>query len=117
MFSSIQAGARQVTGEHTFMALGDMPCVPSWVYAALWQERGEFTLIPRCSQGKGHPILLPASLIHEIKHSAPTFSAKALIRRGDHRFLELGEQAIHWDIDTPEDYLRLSQPAQEFVHD
>ncbi|GBU14099.1 molybdenum cofactor cytidylyltransferase [Enterobacterales bacterium] len=111
MFSSIQVGMQHVKGEHIFMALGDMPCIQPWIYAALWQERGEFTLIPRCFQGNGHPILLPASLIQEIKNAAPQLSMKTLIQRGDHRFLELGEAAIHWDIDTPEDYLQFSQPA------
>ncbi|RJT42237.1 CTP--molybdopterin cytidylyltransferase [Rahnella woolbedingensis] len=112
MFSSIQAGAHHVEGEHTFMALGDMPCISSWIYSALWQERGEFTLIPRCFQGKGHPILLPASLISKVKSSSPQFSMKNIIQNEDHRFLELNEQAIHWDIDTPDDYQRLARPVR-----
>lgn len=116
MFSSIQAGAHHVKGEHTFIALGDMPCIPSWVYSALWQERGEFTLIPRCLQGKGHPILTTGSLINQVKKAGSGYSLKSLIQLSDHRFLELSEPAIHWDVDTPEDYSRITQPEKIPVH-
>jgi len=111
MFSSVQAGIRHVKGQHMFMALGDMPCIHSWVYAALWQERGEFTLIPRSYQGKGHPVLLPASLMEQVIRAEADQSMKTIIQAGDYRFLEVGERAIHYDIDTPEEYLRLVQPA------
>ncbi|MFI8415132.1 NTP transferase domain-containing protein [Serratia sp. NPDC078593] len=111
MFSSIQTGVQYVRGKHFFLALGDMPCVSDWVYAALWQEKGEFTLIPRCYQGKGHPVLLPASIIPRIITAAPEITMKQVIGQQDYRFLDVGNQAIHLDIDTPQQYQQLRCPT------
>ncbi|MEB6334905.1 nucleotidyltransferase family protein [Serratia rhizosphaerae] len=111
MFSSIQTGVRQMRGEHFFLALGDMPCVSTWVYAALWQEKGEFSLIPRCHQGKGHPVLLPRSIITHIAEASPGVTMKQLIEQQDYRFLDVGDQAIHVDIDTPPQYRQLQGAA------
>ncbi|TQI78793.1 molybdenum cofactor cytidylyltransferase [Serratia fonticola] len=107
MLSSIRVGVQQVRGSHFFLALGDMPCINSWVYAALWQERGAFTLIPRCSLGKGHPVLLPSTLIPHIQAAGPDMTMKQVIQRQDYRFLEVKDFAIHQDVDTPQQYQQL----------
>lgn len=111
MLSSIQTGVRQVRGGHFFLALGDMPGVSPWLYAALWQEKGEFVLIPRCHKGKGHPVLLPRSIITHITDAPPGVTMKQLIAQQDYRFLEVGDQAIHMDIDTPTQYRQLQSAA------
>ncbi|WP_240651637.1 NTP transferase domain-containing protein [Serratia microhaemolytica] len=109
MFSSIRLGTEQVRSSYFFLALGDMPCITHWIYAALWQEKGPFTLIPRCSHGKGHPILLPAAMIERIRAADLGLSMKQVIEQGDYRFLEVGDQNIHCDIDTPDEYQQLQQ--------
>lgn len=109
MLSSIRVGVQSIRSPYFFLALGDMPCVSHWVYAALWQEKGPFVLIPRYCQSKGHPVLLPASMLERINMAAPELSMKQLIEQGDYRFLEVSDHNIHYDIDTPKEYQTLHQ--------
>lgn len=107
MFSSIRCGARRVGDGHVFLALGDMPAVSSEVYRTLWQQRGALCLIPEYQQGKGHPVLLPPAMRHKVLAMQKDTSMKALIAEHGLRRIAVAERAIHWDLDTPEQYQQM----------
>ena len=104
MFSSIRCGAQAVGDGHFFLALGDMPAVSGGVYRALWRERDDNCLIPEFAQGKGHPVLLPPAMRHQVLAARQDGSLKTLIARHGLRRVPVAENAIHWDLDTPEQY-------------
>lgn len=109
MLSSIRTGVQQVRSPYFFLTLGDLPCIRHGIYAALWQEKGPFALVPRYHKERGHPVLLPASIIERINVADPKLSMKQVIELGDYRFLEVQERGIHYDIDTQEEYQQLLQ--------
>ena len=107
MFSSVQAGVKHIKGEHFFLALGDMPVPGSAVYPALWQQRSAECLIPVFEHGKGHPVLLPSTIVNKILNARPDDNLKTIINRYGSRTLSLQENGILWDVDTPQQYLQL----------
>lgn len=113
MFSSIRCGVQHIESRHFFLALGDMPCISSHIYAQLWQQRGDYCLIPRFEGGKGHPVLLPQRMIEAVRRAMPEQNMKQIIQSDEPRYLAVENPAIHWDIDTPEQYRRL--PRREVL--
>lgn len=109
MFSSIRCGAEGVANGHFFLALGDMPAVSGEVYQQLWQQRAETCLIPEYAQGKGHPVLLSPGMRDAILRAPPDTSMKTLIALHGYCTIPVTEGAIHWDVDTPEQYQQLRQ--------
>ncbi|ATA18232.1 molybdenum cofactor cytidylyltransferase [Gibbsiella quercinecans] len=107
MFSSIRCGVEAVGGGHFFLALGDMPAVSGAVYRTLWQQRDARCLIPEYAQGKGHPVLLPPAMRGRVLAADNDTSMKVLIARHGQRRVPVADGAIHWDMDTPEQYQRL----------
>lgn len=64
-------------------------------------------LIPACQGKKGHPTLFPRTILDEI-HTAATL--RDILHRDPERivFLNVSDPGIHIDIDTPEDFHRIT---------
>ncbi len=107
MFSSIRCGAAALGDGHFFLALGDMPAVSGAVYRTLWQQRDATCLIPEYAQGKGHPVLLPPAMRDTVLAANNETSMKTLITCHGQRRVPVSDGAIHWDMDTPEQYQQL----------
>lgn len=110
MFSSIRCGARLLAHGPFFVAPGDMPVLPSEIYAALWQQRDlSLCLVPEYDGGCGHPLLLPADMRPVLLAASPEDNLKRLSEARGRRRIAVDCAAIHWDLDTPAHYQQLCQ--------
>ncbi|MFK0570442.1 NTP transferase domain-containing protein [Endozoicomonas sp.] len=107
LFSSIQAGVSHCETEYLFITHGDMPLIPPTVFSELWRQRDVDTLFPvvnSLDEQPGHPVLLHRSGFEAVLNAPPQSRMKSLLLAGPHRFITVGTDAIHQDIDTPERY-------------
>ncbi|WP_159084597.1 nucleotidyltransferase family protein [Dongshaea marina] len=107
LFSSLQAGVREVSCEHFFIAHGDMPLVRPETYQRLWIGRGEQALLPHYQGRDGHPVLLPLSYKKAILASDPRSRMKQLLRQLGYQTLVMDDPGVCIDVDTPEIYRAL----------
>lgn len=107
MFSSIRCGVEAIDEGYFFLALGDMPAVSGAVYRALWRQRDATCLVPEYAHGKGHQVLLPPAMREAVLAADDETSMKTLIARHGQRRVPVVDGAIHWDMDTPEQYQQL----------
>lgn len=116
LFSSIQCGLRQVERPYVFIAHGDMPCLTSDIFNALWNARGDAAILPTFEGKNGHPVLLPRGLAEQMADASAQASAKQWLMQAAHRFLPVPNANILLDIDTPEQYQRLLDGLTTGVH-
>lgn len=112
IFSSMQFGAKFVESEHFFISHGDMPCIDASIYRAMWQSCCEQrcskqVIFPGTERKWGHPALIPKSAITNIITASPTATMKPILKEHGIHFLNMTTEAIHFDVDTPEEYNRL----------
>ncbi|WP_066013966.1 NTP transferase domain-containing protein [Endozoicomonas atrinae] len=110
LFSSIQAGISHCETDYLFITHGDMPLIPPTVFSELWRQRDFDTLFPVVSaadEQPGHPVLLHRSAFEAILNAPPQSRMKSLLLAAPHRYISVGTDAIHQDIDTPERYQQL----------
>lgn len=107
MFSSLQVGIRQVKTDHFFISHGDLPLIPPSVYSKLTENRDERVVFPTYRSKRGHPVLLPKSIIEVvIKHNINS-SMKELLQDYPTQLIPVETDSIYRDIDTDEDYMNL----------
>jgi len=104
MFSSVRCGAAALSGEHFFVVPGDMPAIDARIYARLWQHRGSRCLLPRYAGRNGHPVLLPGAMATHIMAAPESSTLRTLMQGFGCASLPVDSPAIHWDLDTPEQY-------------
>lgn len=110
MFSSIQCGVSHIHASRFFLALGDMPEVTPGVYRRLWASSNTKTCcIPAYEHGKGHPVLLPQSAISLIRSAPEGATLRDVIGQMAVRVIPVEVQGIHWDVDTPQQYLEVAR--------
>lgn len=107
MFSSVQCGASLLSGERFFVVPGDMPAIDPQVYATLWQHASDRCLHPRFEKGNGHPVLLPAALIPLILAAPQESNLREIMQARGRTSVPVTTPAIHWDLDTPQQYRAL----------
>ena len=114
MFSSIQCGVGHISASRFFLALGDMPEVTPGVYRRLWANAdAESCHIPAYDRGKGHPVLLPQRAISLINHAAEEATLREVIGQMAVRVIPVENQGIHWDVDTPQQYLAVARRCRK----
>lgn len=114
MFSSIQCGVGHIRASRFFLALGDMPEVTPDVYRRLWASPdAESCLIPAYDRGKGHPVLLPQMAISLIRHAPEGATLRDVISQMAVRVIPVASQGIHWDVDTPQQYLEVARRSRK----
>ena len=108
MFTSVQAGIRQVTSGWFFFTPGDYPLVSRTVYQQLLEASNQFPgaaiLIPVFKNRKGHPILLNRTVVKELLEEPQDSNLRNFIRRKGFVVVEVEDDSILLDIDTGEDY-------------
>jgi len=104
MFSSVRCGVAALTGDRFFVVPGDMPAIDAAIYAQLWRHQSCGCLLPSYAGRNGHPVLLPFALAAYIAAAPEESNLRALIRACGYTSVPVESQAIHWDIDTPEQY-------------
>ena len=120
MFSSIQAGVRQLRPEYDafFILPVDIPLVKAATIRRLMEaarENPDKIIYPTYNDKRGHPPLLPASLIPVILGWQKNGGLKAVLKAHEKLALEVpvNDNFILEDIDTPEDYQRLLKLYRE----
>jgi molybdenum cofactor cytidylyltransferase len=110
MFSSIQAGVANLSGDALVILPGDMPYVrPETVRALLARYRERESIVsPRYRGKRGHPVVMPLSLRDEIASAAPTANLHEVIKRQKDApvDLEVDDAGVVRDVDTPADLER-----------
>ncbi len=73
------------------------------------QQPGYRVFVPTFQGKRGHPALLPFSMLREIDRLPPEEGINQLLRRhaDQTRLVPVGDPAILWDLDTEEDYQKL----------
>lgn len=104
MLSSIQEGLRLVRSRRFFIIPADMPMVGSGMYLRLLESPGAGPVFPQYAGSKGHPVLLPSSLIPAILAIPPTEPLRPLLLASSPTYCEMSDDTILRDLDTEEDY-------------
>jgi molybdenum cofactor cytidylyltransferase len=112
MAASICTGREALSPEATdvVIALCDYPLVTSGTISRLVEEHCLDPLgiiIPYCSNRRGHPALIPRLLLNEL---AGSLTLRDLLRANPQRIrhLDLSDSGVLIDMDSPEDYRRIS---------
>lgn len=113
MFSSIQAGVAHVETPRFFIALADMPLIPASVFrrlAALEEPRHTGGAARPYFQGvKGHPVLLPGSVIDKILQFDKSHTMQEAMRNLPLTRMVTEQEGVVRDIDSPSDYRGLTK--------
>ncbi len=107
MFKSIQTGVSSVQTDYFFISHGDLPLVSSQVYKTLAEHKGPEAVIPVHNGRKGHPVLLPKSIIGRVLEEQENSSMKKLLSTYPKQLVPVDTKGIYKDIDTDEDYKNL----------
>ncbi len=108
MLSSVQAGARRVRAPRFFLLPGDMPLVRTAVLRRLLDAGHDADIVvPACAGRRGHPVLLPATLIPDIIAEPPGSNLGNIIRRRGSVVVEVDDPGVLADLDTPADRERI----------
>lgn len=113
MFSSIRRGVREVTTSRFFVALADMPLIPSSIFSLLASREApeEAVVRPFFQDHKGHPVLLPASVIDKILRFDNSHSMREVLRDLPLYRTQTEHEGVVRDIDSPGDYRSLSRSS------
>ncbi len=117
MFASVRAGVRSLeSGTPAFFLLPvDIPLVKPHTLMALREARNQSgaLIVYPCFQGqRGHPPLISSGCVVNLPRECPGGLRAFLSRLGAAALdLEVADEAILWDCDTPEDYHRLQAYA------
>lgn len=94
------------------LAPADMPRLHSETINRLLSDhkpRKPSILVPRRNSERGHPVLFPWSTAADVTTLEADEGVNALLDRHPVRYIETTDATIRDDLDTPEDYDRLSQ--------
>ncbi len=105
MFSSIQVGLASFDREEGIAVLpGDMPYVRASTVATLLDVFGRSGAIvsPRYEGKRGHPVIVPASLVAEILAADPQSNLHEVLKRHPDRRLDVDvmDRGVVRDVDT-----------------
>lgn len=111
MLSSLQCGLATLPEaiDYFLFIPVDLPRVSKETVEQLVQAAGSARIvIPRCNGRRGHPVLMDASLRPELL--AASGSPRDVVERhaGQVRYLDVDDEGILADVDTPEDYAALT---------
>ena len=114
MITSFQTGIRALAPEAAaaFLFLVDHPVVEAATIEALAAKAGQDRIVVPTFQGsRGHPVLFGTGILKEILELDPSQGANVVVRKDPGRVVEVpvASQGILIDVDTPEDFDRLSR--------
>jgi molybdenum cofactor cytidylyltransferase len=103
MFSSIRAGLARVSAPRAFLLPGDCALVHPDTYTYLLSVQADI-VIPTHGGRKGHPVLLGRRVIPEILALPEDAILRDYIQAKGFATLEVEDNGVVLDLDTPEDY-------------
>lgn len=93
------------------LAPADMPRLQAATIDQLLSEHDPSNpsiLVPRCQSGRGHPVLFPWPTAAEVSTLDADEGVNALLDRNGVGYVDVLDATIRDDLDTPNDYSRLS---------
>lgn len=113
MAASLRVGlaALPATASHVVVALCDYPLVAASTVAtllAIQRQLPTAIVVPTYCNRKGHPLILPRALLAEIAHF-PTLRDLLRAHPAAVHPVEVTDEGVLLDMDTPADYARLQQ--------
>lgn len=114
--SSVSAGIRALppATEAALIALGDQPDLSTDVIKRLLEalkSPGKHIAAPRYADGLGNPVLFAAAVFTELLVLPGDRGARSVVEKDPSRLAVVDVASpMPSDLDTPEDYLRLSTP-------
>ncbi|MDX1357836.1 MAG: nucleotidyltransferase family protein [Clostridia bacterium] len=102
MFSSVKRGVSEMNGDF-FLIPGDYPAVKESTYRKLMEGCGDF-IVPVYKGRKGHPVLIRGNLIPGLLGEPIESNLKVFRDKCNVAFINVDDEGILLDIDTPEDY-------------
>jgi len=118
MASSVRAGRDALTSgaSGVIVCPCDYPLVSAGTISRLIEEHGhspENIIVPCHQERRGHPLLFPRSILSELEND---LILRDLVRRDSNRIrcFEAGDPGVLLDMDTPEDYRRISSLLQSY---
>jgi molybdenum cofactor cytidylyltransferase len=116
MASSVRAGRDALTAgaNGVIVSLCDYPLVSAGTINSLVVEHGDSSgsiIIPCHKERRRHPLLFPRTILNEL---AEEQTLRDLVRRDPNRIrsLDVDDQGVLLDMDTPEDYRRICSMIQ-----
>ncbi len=120
MTSSIQAGVRAApAGQGYMIGLADMPMITAAAYRLLAErflshaaQDARAIVLPRFGETKGNPVIFAAAYRDAIlRHPEPEGCRGIVQANSTHvQWLEMPDDSVLSDLDTPEDYDALFRP-------
>lgn len=110
MFSSVKRGAKEMTRDF-FLVPGDYPLIKRETYSKLMDGTGDMA-VPVYKGRKGHPVLIRRHLIEDLLREPVESNLKAFRDRQNVQYIEVDDEGILLDVDTPEDLLDLRKIAE-----
>lgn len=107
MFSSVKAGLKFIEGDRFFLTPGDYPMINKSTYQAMLKTN-EDIVIPTYNKKRGHPVLMKTHLIYGILDDLNIGSLRDFIEKNGSTTVDVADPGILFDIDTIEDYKRIS---------
>lgn len=104
MISTLWAGLEYVLAERFFFVPGDMPLVSPATWKLLLATRSDGPVIPTFRGRRGHPVLMPSSLIPAILALEAGLTLKVLIAASGPVLVETCDEGVVTDIDDPVGY-------------
>lgn len=115
MVDSLKAGISAVLGSAgaVLVALGDQPQMEVETIRKLvseWQLHNESLCLPSWQMKRGHPWIIPARMLAEITGMQTNETMRDFMRRheNDIHYVLVDTPSIIADLDTPEDYRKLT---------
>jgi CTP:molybdopterin cytidylyltransferase MocA len=119
-FSSLQCGLQQVWDlnfDAAIITLVDKPPVKKSTLEKLYLEfnsqlpRGKWAVVPECAGRHGHPIVIDRQMIEVFLKAPVTSNAREVQHQNLARiqYVPVDDIEISMNLNTPEDYARLSQ--------
>lgn len=111
--SSLLAGLDAIDGpgvDGALVTLVDVPGISTAVVSALLERMrtSAAPVIRAVHEGRhGHPVIFRRALFDRLRQADPAVGAKAIVHAVDVEDVEVNEQGITQDVDTPADYERL----------
>lgn len=103
MFSSVKRGLIELKESRVFITPGDYPAISDVVFKKLLESDKEIA-VPVYQGKNGHPILLKSYLIDNILAGSGFLSLRDFVSSRKYAKVEVNDQGILLDLDTPEDY-------------
>lgn len=113
MAGSVRQGLRQVAPASTgvLVCLSDHPLVASGTIATIVNTHSvypEGIIIPSYQGRRGHPTLFPRAVIEDLFRGT-TLREVITARAGNVRLVDVDDDGVVLDLDTPEDYERVQR--------